>query len=140
MEPEEFERLAIRHRVPTLIEKWNLVAADRTARFDGVVFAIDRLMLWARDERRRFIDRVLGAAPKRRAAPVVQCLGFPVARDIDEEDSDADMPAVGTGVRSTAASSADMVASRSCAFAPKKATLKSGPHTKLSWTWWEEML
>ena len=127
MEPEEFERLAIRHRVPTLIEKWNLVAADRNARFDGVLFAIDRLMLWARDERRRFIDRVLGAAPKRRAAPVIQCLGFPVVRDIDEEDSDADMPAVGTGVRSTAASSADMVAAPRCSFAPKKATLKSGP-------------
>ena len=84
---------------------WNLVAADRNARFDGVLFAIDRLMLWARDERRRFIDRVLGAAPKRRAAPVIQCLGFPGVRDIDEEDSDADMPAVGG--TATAASSAE---------------------------------
>ena len=81
-------------------------------------------MLWARDERRRCIDRVFWAAPKRRAAPVIQCLGFPVVRDIDEEDSDADMPAVGgTGVRSTAASSADMVAAPRRSFAPKKATL-----------------
>ena len=53
-----------------------------------------------------------------------QCPGLPVVRDINEEDSDTDMPAVGDGVRSAAASSA---AFPSCPFAPKKATLKSGP-------------
>ena len=45
------------------LDKWKRGAQRREARFQHVLHSLDRLMCWARAERRAFMAKVLGAAP-----------------------------------------------------------------------------
>ena len=51
-------------------------ASNREQRFESALCAIDRVLLWAKEERHQFMSRILGVAPcARRGLPVAQGIG-----------------------------------------------------------------
>ena len=84
LQAEEALQPAIGGAESYLQAKRNRVASIRNGRFDSALRALDRLMSWAKAERHEFMERLLGVAPTRRVAPVLQVEGLPDVAEIAE--------------------------------------------------------
>ena len=70
------ERSAAGDASPSYESKWDRTSRLRWERFGIILHAIDRLILWAKDEQAEFAERVI-AVPQRKRVPVVQAEGLP---------------------------------------------------------------
>ena len=84
---EPGQPLAARGRTTT--EKRAIVAAERDKRFECTLRSLDRLIEWAKTERRSFLERILQLPPRRPAkVPIAQGEGLPdVADDFEYLES-----------------------------------------------------